>query len=296
METFCLTALEAAASRTLAVTTDLAGLQTTVGDRGVILQGQPNTVEWFDSAINTIFSTLSNSKLKNALIERNYQWVSEMSWYRQANILSNEYLKNKLEYRGMYNWTNDIPLGSKQVFENVIHHFNKTHMVRDEPYKILEIGTYCGTSLIKIVQMIPNSAGFGIDAWKNYEENELLSRIEETGIAKSFLKNVHIAGLEKRVCGICQDSTIALINMLKYNDGYDFIYVDGSHKLLDCYTDLILSWRLLKSGGIMGIDDYLWNNQDLLGSPFESVNHFLKKYENEMNVLAKDYRVFIEKK
>jgi predicted O-methyltransferase YrrM len=144
--------------------------------------------------------------------------------------------------------------------------------------------------------MIPNSAGFGIDAWKNYGENELLSRIEETGIAKSFLKNVQTAGLEKRVCGICQDSTTALINMIKYNDGYDFIYVDGSHKLLDCYTDLVLSWRLLKSGGIMGIDDYLWNNQDLLGSPFESVNHFLKKYENEMNVLAKDYRVFIEKK
>jgi len=297
METFCLTALEAAASRTLAVTTDLAGLQTTVGDRGIILKGQPNTVEWFDSAITKIFSTLSNPALKNALIEKNYQWVSDMSWYKQANILSSVYLKNNiLEYRGMYNWTNDIPVGSKRVFENVIHHFNKTHVLRDEPYKILEIGTYCGTSLIKIVQMIPNSAGFGVDAWKNYGENELLTKIEETGIAKSFLKNVQHAGLEKRVCGICQDSTIALINMIKYNDGYDFIYVGGSHKLLDCYTDLVLSWRLLKSGGIMGIDDYLWNNQDLLGSPFESVNHFLKKYENEMTVLAKDYRVFIEKK
>jgi hypothetical protein len=58
----------------------------------------------------------------------------------------------------------------------------------------------------------------------------------------------------------------------------------------------MLSWRLLKSGGIMGIDDYLWNKHDLLGSPFESVNHFLKKYETEMTVLVKDYRVFIEKK
>jgi tetratricopeptide (TPR) repeat protein len=297
METFCLTALEAAASKTLAVTTDLAGLQTTVGDRGVILHGQPNTVEWFDSAITKLFNTLKNPALKNALIEKNYKWVSDMSWYKQANILSNVYLKNNiLEYRGMYNWTNDIPKGTKQVFENVIHHFNKTHMLRDEPYKILEIGTYSGTSLIKIVQMIPNSAGFGIDAWKNYGENDLLTKIEETGIAKSFLKNVESVGLERRVCGICQDSTIALINMLKYNDGYDFIYVDGSHKLLDCYTDLVLSWRLLKSGGIMGIDDYLWNNEDLLGSPFESVNHFLKKYETEMTVLVKDYRVFIEKK
>lgn len=297
METFCLTALEAAASRTLAVTTDLAGLQTTVGDRGITLQGQPNSVEWFDSAIDTIFNTLKNTKLKNSLIDKNYKWVSDMSWYKQAGILSSEYLlKNKLEYRGMYNWTNDIPVGSKQVFENVIQYFNKTHPPRNEPYKILEIGTYTGTSLIKIVEMIPNSAGLGIDAWKNYGENELLTKIEETCILKSFLKNVQTSGLEKRVCGICQDSTTALINMIKYNDGYDFIYVDGSHKLLDCYTDLILSWRLLKSGGIMGIDDYLWNNKDLLGSPFESVNHFLKKYENDINILAKDYRVFIEKK
>ena len=34
METFCLTALEAATTRTFAVTNDLAALQNTFGDRG----------------------------------------------------------------------------------------------------------------------------------------------------------------------------------------------------------------------------------------------------------------------
>ena len=84
--------------------------------------------------------------------------------------------------------------------------------------------------------------------------------------------------------------------MIRVGEKYDFIYVDGSHKLLDCYSDLILAWQVLNKGGIMGIDDYLWNSGDLLNSPFEGVNHFLKKYEKEMNVISKEYRVFVEKR
>jgi len=102
--------------------------------------------------------------------------------------------------------------------------------------------------------------------------------------------------LQQKVSGLQIDSTIALINMLKSGEKYDFIYVDPSHILCDCYADLILAWNVLNKGGILGIDDYLWKSSDTLNSPFEAVNHFLKKYENEMLVLSKEYRVFVEKK
>jgi hypothetical protein len=38
----------------------------------------------------------------------------------------------------------------------------------------------------------------------------------------------------------------------------DFIYIDGSQQGLDVLEDLVLSFRLLKVGGIILYDDYLW--------------------------------------
>ena len=76
---------------------------------------------------------------------------------------------------------------------------------------------------------------------------------------------------------------------------FDFIYVDGSHRLLDLYCDLVLSFSLLKIGGVIGIDDYLYNKDTILESPYEGVNHFIEKFKNNIKILSKGYRVFIEK-
>jgi hypothetical protein len=50
-ETFCLTALEGAISKTLIVTSKLGALQNTVGDRGILIEGDPTTEEWQKSAL-----------------------------------------------------------------------------------------------------------------------------------------------------------------------------------------------------------------------------------------------------
>jgi len=78
---------------------------------------------------------------------------------------------------------------------------------------------------------------------------------------------------------------------------YDFIYVDGSHKCLDCYSDMILAWKLLKKGGVMGVDDYMYNlsADNKFNVPFEAVEHFMTKYQGKYNILYKGYRIFFEK-
>jgi hypothetical protein len=61
----------------------------------------------------------------------------------------------------------------------------------------------------------------------------------------------------------------------------------------------MLSWKLLNVGGVMAIDDYMWNigdEFDKLERPFKAVNHFLEKCGDEIIVLNKGYRVFIEKR
>lgn len=299
-ETFCLTALEAAASNTLAIGNNLAALQNTIGDRGIIISGDPMSEEWQQMAIEKINIILnSENKEKKNLINKNYNWALNLSWKNRATELINNYISiNKLEYKGMYNWTNDLPLGTRQDFLNIINYFNTTHkLLKNKKIKILEIGTYSGISLINIIQNIPNSIGYGIDKWENYNENKLLENIDNLKVQQSFYYNARIEGVLDRIIGIRGSSHEELIKLIKSYEVFNFIYIDGSHLLLDCYLDLVLSWELLSIGGIMAIDDYLYNsdNENILISPFESVNHFLKLYEGKYNLLLKNYRVFLEK-
>jgi predicted O-methyltransferase YrrM len=293
METFCLTALEAALTKTLVITNHLAALQNTVGDRGVIIEGNPLDKEWQEKAIVQIKPYLLPEKtLQNEFINRNFEWASKLSWASQSKKLLDDYiLQEKLEYKGMYNWTNDL---EKEPFLKTIQYFND-HYVKHQEIRVLEIGVYTGISLIHIVSHIPNSIGYGIDMWSSYYENNLLENMNDLKIEESFYKNIKISGLEDRITGIKMKSTIALLNYIRTKETFDFIYVDGSHLLLDCYCDLVLSWEILEKNGILAIDDYYYKNDTILESPFEAVNHFLKEYEHQYHLLYKGYRVFIQK-
>ena len=302
METFCLTALEAALSKTLVITNGLAALQNTVGNRGLIIEGDPTTEKWQNETLEKLFEIMSQSSSEkhNQLIQSNYEWASNMSWASQANKLLDMYLlENKLEYKGMFNWTSNIPNHKEtEIFISNINYFVSKQIPNP---KVLEIGTYTGTSLINIIKMIPNSKGTGIDRWENYAENNsnILLNMKNNEIEKTFYKNVHISGLEDRIKAIKGNSTNELINLIKTNEQFDFIYVDGSYKCLDVYSDIILSWSLLSKGGIFVIDDYLLFENKIknepLECPFHAVNYFLENYSSEFTVLNKGYRVFLEK-
>ena len=97
METFCLTALEAASSKTFAITNNLAALQNTVGDRGAIIKGDATTKEWQNKSLETLFYYMDerNSKEKHQFIEKNYRWSCELTWKNQANLLLNNYITNE---------------------------------------------------------------------------------------------------------------------------------------------------------------------------------------------------------
>jgi SAM-dependent methyltransferase len=294
--------------QTLVITNNLAALQNTVGNRGVVIKGDANEVEWQEMAFLKIKKYLApeNIHLKNELIERNYEWASKLSWASQAKkLLDDHILQEKLEYKGMNNWTDDLPFGHKKYFLDVIDYFNNNYpkVLSGEQINVLEVGTYTGISLINIVKLIPNSIGYGLDKWSNYIECynnktvEMLNNIDELEVETSFYKNVKVEGLEDRIKGIKGDSYEVLFEMMKENKMFDFIYIDGSHMSFDCYSDLIISWRLLEKGGILAIDDYLYNNKGgaVVDIPFEGVNHFLKKHQHEIIILHKGYRVFLQK-
>jgi len=306
METFCLTALEAALSKTLVITNDLAGLQNTVSDRGVIISGNPIELEWQTKALDKIFYFMEpkNNDEKNKLIEKNYRWACSLSWENQSQKLLHQYIlpNDKLEYKQMYNWTNDLPnKEEKKEFLNIIKYFNNSISKVNKKPIILEIGTYTGISLINIVKLIPNSIGYSIDTWKDCNDTKNVEKnyfeyIESLEVEKSFYKNIENENLQDRIHAIKGNSKDVLLDILKTkNLTFDFIYIDGSHKCIDCYLDMFFSWKLLNIGGILAVDDYLYHIEDKIESPFEAINKFLNENKGNYNLLYSGYRIFLEK-
>jgi predicted O-methyltransferase YrrM len=326
METFCLTALEAALTKTLVFTNDLAALQNTVGDRGIVIQGNPMTKEWQEKALEKIqayFISKSTNDgrqvVYNNYIQRNYNWATSLSWESQANKLLEQYiLPNKLEYKGMYGWYNDLPQGTnaKDLFELMLKYFNHSYISKKEKVRVLEIGTYTGISLINILKNIPNAVGYGLDTWSNYYEKalvgdtDMLKNIENLEVEKSFYMNIISSELEDRMFGIKGESHKVLMDMiLNIGEKFDLIYVDGSHSSIDTYMDCYLSFLLLNNGGMMIIDDYLYNVEDesipilnikgdsnlIRHCPYDGINKFLEKHKGQYKILNMSYRIFLEK-
>jgi hypothetical protein len=79
-ETCCLTAYEAAASKTLVVTNNLAALRESVGNRGVIVNGDPRDPKVQDEFIKSLFEVMIDSKRTENLILQNYEWVKTKSF------------------------------------------------------------------------------------------------------------------------------------------------------------------------------------------------------------------------
>jgi hypothetical protein len=87
LETFCLTALEAALTNTLVITTEIGSLQNTVADRGVVIEGNAYTKEWQDKALNELFSIIDDPIRKNLYLKKNNSWAKNLSWESRANEL-----------------------------------------------------------------------------------------------------------------------------------------------------------------------------------------------------------------
>jgi len=299
-ETFCLTALEAAASKTLAVTNNLAALEDTVGDRGVITHGNPLEESWQDECLSKLFGYMdgieSEAHSKNILVEKNYSWSKTLTWDGQARKLADftgvSYMRTDFDYCEMLNWTVDVPKNSKTQMLNVLKCLPKSS-------KLLEVGTFVGTSLITFLENVEDSSAVVVDSWKNYtetnkKEETIVTKVDFSDIEKTFYKNTE--RYRDRITVLKGSSREKLLELVVSNQQFDFVYIDGSHKCLDVYLDACLSWRLLKAGGYMVFDDSTFNSgNEILDSPEQAIIHFTREHEGEFKIVFKSYRICLEK-
>ena len=81
---------------------------------------------------------------------------------------------------------------------------------------------------------------------------------------------------------------------------FDFIYVDGSHQAPDVLLDALLSFKLLRVGGLIGFDDYQWFDPlapgDILRSPKLAVDVFTNVYRKKVQMVQSPiFQVYVQK-
>jgi hypothetical protein len=275
-ETFCLTALECAISKTLAITNNLAGLENTVSDRGVVVLGDPSTDEWKETVLKEIFFYLDskNKKMKDDLINKNYEWAINLTWEKRANKMLDDFvLKNKYEYLNVNDWTHDNR-DKQDIKTNIINYFNDNYK-NNEEIKILEIGCHTGTSLISFVNSIDNSIGLGTDDW-------------DDNIKKIFIKNTINNCNNNKISYTNYNINFTLINLIKNNNKFDFIFLQNIAFIQDIYLYLNYSMELMNLNGVIGISKNIINvSKDVTEDIFDSeINIFIKKNMNHLKLIC----------
>jgi predicted O-methyltransferase YrrM len=88
-----------------------------------------------------------------------------------------------------------------------------------------------------------------------------------------------------------QDSIRALFGLVaEGSELFDLIYVDGSHTAPDVLSDAVLAFQLLRVGGVMIFDDYLWTMEtqryvDPLNLPKTAIDAFTMIFMRKARVL-----------
>ena len=154
--------------------------------------------------------------------------------------------------------------------------------LRGKPCQALEVGCHEGRASTWMLQNIlthPDSRLTAIDLY----------------LQENFWDNIKSAGGLEKTQLIVKPSREAL-RQLPFSK-YDFIYIDASHWTIDVLEDAVLSFRLAKVGGVIGFDDYLWDDErwNQESTPKAAIGVFLKIYKAKIELLEQNQQVWVRK-
>jgi FkbM family methyltransferase len=274
-ETFCLTALEAARSKTLAICNNLGALVDVVGERGFIINGDSTTEEWKQNALNNLREISENIGKREELIEKNYAWACGHTWENQTQELFNKLdLDNSTEIIPIQN--NFMKLYKHDLICNIYQRRHKPFNSRVEEVLnqiltkdsiMIEVGSFVGIQTLYFSKRVKRVYAFEpfIESCEilteNIAQNDINNVIiynkalsNETGEIKqmSLLKDSHKGSssicnkwdinIDNKVRKVCADDIISDIIDLVYIDVEDHTneILQGAYEILKKSRPFIL--------------------------------------------------------
>lgn len=198
-------------------------------------------------------------------------------------------MQPETDYLFSNNWFD----GNKAIWSQLLQQIN--------PTRILEVGSYEGKSTVFIIESLANINDLEIhciDSWEGGIEHK------QGGSAETNMPEVEARFAHNMKIAINKSSRTVKLELHKglsnkelpklvasdMQEYFDFIYIDGSHQAPDVLLDAILGFELLKIGGVMAFDDYLWQEPlpggtDLVRCPKISIDAFTNIYCRKLRCL-----------
>lgn len=157
------------------------------------------------------------------------------------------------------------------------------HLVGVPDLRFLEIGSYAGSSAVGVIEDIltdPTSTITCVDIWYSPFAEAKFDKVTEP-YANRVIK--------------CSSFSKPWLESHK-DDRFDFIYIDADHSAESVASDMVLAWPLLKPGGIMALDDYLYPHP--MGeehNPKPSIDAFILEITDQAEILEISEQVWIKK-
>ena len=180
-----------------------------------------------------------------------------------------------------------------------------------KPERILEVGSFEGRSTCWMIQNMSrtrNAEIHCVDTWEGGAEHQAGSEnaADMKAVETRFHHNTEIAlkRLTPRptlyVHKGASDTELPKVVLTGRKSFFDFIYIDGSHESADTLFDALLCFKMLRIGGVMAFDDYLWTNpsssNNILSEPKYGIDCFVNCHRDKLRVLqAPLYQLFVQK-
>jgi hypothetical protein len=176
---------------------------------------------------------------------------------------------------------------------------------QDQALTVLEIGCYEGRTTKFFADRV-------------LQDTQSHMHTVDPHVKPAFFENLHQEIETKKLTHHSQSSFEALLGFTNQNQKFDLIYLDGSHLAKNLLSDLALAFPLLKTNGLLLIDDYQWDHPTYLVNAFDLEKHglkienyflwanyfrpymaveaFLNAHSLDIELLLKNYQVLVRKK
>src|SRR5262249_42658837 len=108
--------------------------------------------------------------------------------------------------------------------------------------------------------------------------------------------DTNVAAFAGRIEKLKGSSSIVLPQLAIASRRFDVVYIDGSHRAADVYSDAALSWPMVAQNGIVIFDDYEFDQMEgELERPKLGIDAFLTAIPGQHRLIHKNYQVVIAK-
>ena len=162
---------------------------------------------------------------------------------------------SKLLKLNTYKFTEDWFSRNPPIWLNV---FKKQNINFDNAVNILEIGAFEGRSTCWISDNLLEHEQSRLICIDTFEGSIEHTDNQKDNLQERFFKNIMLSKNPEKTHVVIGSSKDILPKLIMKSVLFDIIYVDGDHTPDGVLNDGILSFILLKKGGVLIFDDYEW--------------------------------------